>query len=73
MGFGSGNGLSLIGLAAYFSGITMALPPQWMSSIQQTLSTLTISMGYIVGFNLLLFGISVSGISLAEKSVGERL
>ncbi len=66
-------GLSLIGLAAYFSGITMALPPQWMSSIQQTLSTLTISMGYIVGFNLLLFGISVSGISLAEKVSGRKI
>lgn len=65
--------LSLIGIAAYFSGITMALPPQWTSSIQQTLSTLTTSMGYIVGFNLLLFGLSVSGISLAEKISGRKI
>lgn len=65
--------LSLIGLAAYFSGISVALPPPWMSSIQQTLSTLTISMGYIVGFNLLLFGLSVSGISIAEKVSGRKI
>jgi len=65
--------LSLIGLAVYFSGITVALPPQWMSSIQQTLSTLTTSIGYIVGFNLLLFGLSVSGISIAEKVSGRKI
>lgn len=65
--------LSLIGIAAYFSGITMTLPPEWTSSIQQTLSTLTTSMGYIVGFNLLLFGISISCISLAKKVSGRKV
>lgn len=65
--------LSLIGIAAYFSGITMTLPPEWTSSIQQALSTLTTSMGYIVGFNLLLFGLSVSGISLAERVSGRKV
>ena len=65
--------LSLIGAAAYFSGISVGLPQAWLDTIQQTLSTLTTSMGYIVGFNLCLFALSFGGISLAEKLSGRKI
>lgn len=65
--------LSLIGVAAYFSGINIGLPIQWMETIQQTLSNLTTNMGYITGFNIVLFGLSFSGIALAEKISGRKI
>ena len=65
--------LSLIGVAAYFSGIFIGLPFYWIEWIQQMLTNLTVHMGYIVGFNLILFGLSLGGISLAEKISGRKV
>lgn len=65
--------LALIGVAAYFSGIAIGLPFYWIEWIQQMLTNLTAHMGYIVGFNLILFGISFGSISIAEKISGRKI
>lgn len=65
--------LSLIGVAAYFSGIAIGLPFYWIELVQQMLKNLTAHMGYIVGLNLLLFGISLGSISIAEKISGRKI
>ncbi len=65
--------LSLIAIAAYFSGISVDLPASWIENITSTLSTLTTSIGYIVGFNLAVFALSFSAITIAEKLSGRKL
>lgn len=65
--------LSLLGVALYFSGITVGFPLQWADTINRVLSNLTTNMGYIVLFNLLLFGLSLSGIAVAEKISGRKV
>lgn len=65
--------LSLIGVAAYFSGIAIGLPFYWIELVQQMLKNLTAHMGYIVGLNLLLFAISFGSISIAEKISGRKI
>ncbi|MEK7577444.1 MAG: hypothetical protein AAB492_02375 [Patescibacteria group bacterium] len=65
--------LSLIAIAAYFSGISVGLPASWIENITSTLSTLTTSIGYIVGLNLAVFALSFSAITIAEKLSGRKL
>lgn len=65
--------LALIGAAAYFSGVSVGLPETWIMKVQNILTNLTTSVGYIVGFNLLLFGLSFGGITLSEKISGRKI
>lgn len=65
--------LALIGVAAYFSGITIGLPLSWIEQIQKILTNLTTNMGYIVGLNIVLFALSFSAITIAEKVSGRKI